>query len=170
MKSLTWIGDHTRRIVFVGIAVLVWVIVVYATSGSGFLFNIILSRASTPQPLRVFGNHQGWVVSLFTNKPADFVVQDVALVPGGYIGWHSHPGPVLITVKSGTATWYHVSNGKCVKTVYPTGSAFVEPPDVVHTVQNEDTVNVELINTYIVPVGAVTRTEENDPGVCPGVP
>ena len=26
------------------------------------------------------------------------------LSPGGFTGWHSHPGPVLITVKSGAAT------------------------------------------------------------------
>ena len=158
-----------RRIVFVSFAVAICVAVLYATPGSGFLFNNVLSRASTAQPLFIIGGQQGWFSTLLTNKPADFVVQDVALIPGGYSGWHSHPGPVLITVKTGTATWYHVSHGECAKTVYATGSAFVEPPDVVHTVQNEGTSNLELINTYIVAVGAVTRTEENDPGVCVGV-
>lgn len=159
-----------RKIAFVAIAALSCIVLLYATTGSGFLFNNVLNRASTAQPLFVFGGHQGWFASILTNKPADFVVQDVALSPGGYSGWHSHPGPVLITVKTGTASWYQVAHGKCAKTVYPTGTAFVEPPEVVHTVQNESTDDLELINTYIVPVGVATRTDENNPGVCVGVP
>jgi quercetin dioxygenase-like cupin family protein len=141
-----------------------------ATPGNGYLFNVVVNRATATRPLHVIGGDNGWFASLVTNRPADFVVQDVSLAPAGYSGWHSHPGPVLITVKTGTATWYEPSGDRCRKFVYPTGSAFVEAPNVVHAVQNEGAEDMELINTYIVPVGVPTRTEEDNPGTCPGVP
>jgi quercetin dioxygenase-like cupin family protein len=140
-----------------------------ATPGDGYLFNVVVNRATAAKPLRVIGGEHGWFVSLATTRPADFVVQDVALAPAGYSGWHSHPGSVQITVKTGTATYYDASGGRCRQVVYPTGSAFVEPPNVVHALQNEGAEDLELVNTYIVPVGVPTRTEEDNPGTCPGV-
>jgi quercetin dioxygenase-like cupin family protein len=97
----------------------------------------------------------------------DFVQQDVALAPGGYSGWHSHPGPVLITVKSGTAYWYSADDPSCKPTVYPTGSAFIEPANVHHFVANPGSANLELLDTYIIPSGAATRQEEPQPPQCP---
>src|SRR5262245_9240420 len=31
----------------------------------------------------------------------DLVTQHLTIAPGGNTGWHSHPGPVLVTVKAG---------------------------------------------------------------------
>ena len=36
-----------------------------------------------------------------------------AIAPGGSFGWHSHPGPSLVIVKSGTATFYLAKDRSC---------------------------------------------------------
>ena len=133
-------------------------ITAWATAGSGFLFNIVLNQAQAPAGLHSDALGEAadgsfWHLQLKTEgAPSDFIVQDVALAPGGYSGWHSHPGPVLITVKEGTASWY---DADCVLHVYTPGMAFIEDANVVHNVRNESTTEVlRLINTFIIPTGA----------------
>jgi quercetin dioxygenase-like cupin family protein len=95
----------------------------------------------------------------------DFVQQDVMLSPGGFTGWHSHP--VLITVKSGAATWYSADNPNCTPIVYATGSAFTEPANFHHYLANKSSDSLELLDTYIVPKGQATRQEQPKPSQCP---
>src|SRR6476619_6111280 len=124
-------------------------LIMVATPGVGFLFNNSTRATSTADHISQHAHSEGWVVNLIANGPTDFVQQDVALAPGGFSGWHSHPGPVLITVKSGTATWYNASDPRCAPTVYPEGSAFFEPAGLNHFVSNLGSTNLELVNTYI---------------------
>jgi len=78
---------------------------VWATPGSGVLFNIILNRAQAPEHLHTEAKGESadgskWHLQLKTEgAPSDIIVQDQALAPGGYGGWHSHPGPVILTVR-----------------------------------------------------------------------
>src|SRR5688572_14686557 len=37
---------------------------------------------------------------------ADTVVQQIVIGPEGNTGWHSHPGPVVVVVKSGALSFY----------------------------------------------------------------
>ena len=142
-----------------------------ATPPSGVIFNIELNRATTVAPICESGSTGDWHLRLRTNEPADFIVQNAAFEAKGYSGWHSHPGPVLITVKSGTATWYEASDPDCTPHVYPAGSAFVEPMNSVHTVQNEgDVEELELFGTFIIPVGADRRIDQPQPSQCPQIP
>jgi quercetin dioxygenase-like cupin family protein len=149
-------------------------ITAWATPGSGFLFNIILNRAQVPDPLHSdavgeAADGSKWHIQLKSEgAPSDFVVQDVALAPGGYSGWHSHPGPVLVTVKEGTATEY---DADCVVHTYTTGTAFVEDANSVHNVRNESAnENLRLVATYIIPTGVKTRNEESAPAQCSFIP
>ena len=142
-------------------------ITAWATPGSGFVFNLILNRAQAPAALHSdaageAADGSNWHFQLKAEgAPCDFVVQDVALAPGGYSGWHSHPGPVLITVKEGTASWY---DADCVLYKYAAGMAFIEDAGANHFVRNESTTeNLRLINTYIIPTGVGTRVEESAP-------
>jgi len=41
-----------------------------------------------------------------SSAAADSVVQQITFAPGGQSGWHTHPGPVIVLVKSGTFTLY----------------------------------------------------------------
>ena len=45
-----------------------------------------------------------------TEGASDVYVVYNRIVPGGNTGWHSHPGPSIVSVKSGTATEYHAED------------------------------------------------------------
>ena len=146
-------------------------VVALATPRAGNLFITVLARATAADPVHTTGHAGSWNVVLQTNGPSDFMVQHSGYAPGGYSGWHSHPGPVLVTVRRGIATWYEASNSACTPHEYPQGSAFVEPAGSVHTVQNESaTEPLELVTTYIVPVGVATRLDQPQPSTCPQIP
>jgi quercetin dioxygenase-like cupin family protein len=84
--------------------------------------------------------------------PVDFVAAHLTFAPGGTTGWHVHPGPVLVIVKSGTLTKY---SADCTVTRYTTGQAFVERgPTDVNMVRNQTTTTAETLVTFIIPVGA----------------
>jgi len=139
-----------------------------ATPGVGTLLNVVFNRA-TAQPIHAFGHSGRWTALLVTTSPTDFIIQQVQLAPGGYSGWHSHLGPVVLTVKQGTATMYRVEHGRCLRLEFPAGTAFVEPVGP-HALQNESATDVlEAFNAHIIPAGAPQRVDEPDPGVCPGV-
>ena len=100
-------------------------------------------------------------------KPSDFIVQEVVVEPGGHTGWHSHPGPALVTIQEGTFTLYDGDDRKCRPHPYGPGQAFVdEGGGHVHIGRNEGTVTVKLLVTFIVPVGAAPRIDVPDPGNC----
>ena len=44
-------------------------------------------------------------VKLQTQGPIEVAVQRVVVQPGGTLGWHSHPGPTLVTILSGTMSF-----------------------------------------------------------------
>jgi quercetin dioxygenase-like cupin family protein len=145
-------------------------IVTRATPGSGVLFNII-SRGTTEDEINASAHVHRWRALVHTNRPSDFVVQDVAFAPGGYSGRHTHPGPALVTVRRGTATFYQADDPDCTPQVFAAGSAFAEDAGHVHTVQNETGAeDLELLVTYIVPVGAAQRIDAPHPDNCPSVP
>src|SRR5262249_39178832 len=41
---------------------------------------------------------------------SDVYVTHLRIAPGGHGGWHSHPGPSIISVRAGTATFYDECN------------------------------------------------------------
>jgi quercetin dioxygenase-like cupin family protein len=155
--------DKIKKVVIV--SVLALPIAAIATPGAGFVFNFFNRFTSTTDAIHEHAHANGWSVQLEVEGATDFVQQDVMLAPGGFSGWHSHPGPVLVTVKSGTATWYNADN--CTAIVYPTGSAFIEPANVHHYVANRGSDNLELLDTYIIPKGLATRQEQPQPSQCP---
>lgn len=77
-------------------------------------------------------------------------------------GWHHHIGPVIITVLSGTFTFY---DANCGGTPVTTGQGYIESTDEPVLARNESTTaSVTWITTQIIPVGGLTRVDE--PGRC----
>lgn len=89
--------------------------------------------------------------------------------PLGHSGWHTHPGPSLVTVSKGTAIYYNNDDPACTPHVLNEGEGFVDQGDGhVHLVRNpSSTATLELIAFQIVPEGAPRRIDALDPGVCP---
>jgi hypothetical protein len=56
-----------------------------------------------------------------TKGESDVHVVSNSVAPGGSSGWHTHPGPSLITVKQGTATFYDGDDPDCAPQVYTVG-------------------------------------------------
>ncbi len=104
-------------------------------------------------------------VILHLKGATDVLTTDLVFQPGGTTGWHYHPGPVVVVVKSGTLTEIH-SDG-CT-TDHFAGSAFFEQPNEVHNVVNRSTqVVTEVYATFLSPSGSQPLIPASDPGrVC----
>lgn len=92
-------------------------------------------------------------IKVQTKNPVDIVTIETTFGPGASAGWHHHPGPVFVVIKSGALS---VWNESCVKTVHSPGSAFFEAGmEESLLVKNESTTTPALVYaTFIVPVGA----------------
>jgi quercetin dioxygenase-like cupin family protein len=100
----------------------------------------------------------------------DVAMAQITVVPGGSSGWHSHPGGAIIVIKQGTLTVNRAIGSQCQTTTYSAGQAFIERPGEVDQVVNTGTVPFVLFVTFPrVPQGASARTDQPDPGTCPGL-
>jgi quercetin dioxygenase-like cupin family protein len=99
-------------------------------------------------------------IRLKTKDPTDVHVQEVRFAPGDVVDWHDHPGFALISVKSGTMTFYM----GCEAHVTGPGEATVESGGPTKAV-NEGTTEALFYVTYVVPKGS-PRTVPTSPPDC----
>jgi quercetin dioxygenase-like cupin family protein len=115
------------------------------------------------------------VTSLMTCGQAtacDTAYQQLTIPPGGYTGWHTHPGPTFVAVASGEGTLYH-GMAACPSFKYATGSGFMQPPTEVHNMRNEGSTPLVLWAFYALPPGtsnAAIRIDQPQPAECPNIP
>ena len=87
-----------------------------------------------------------------------FTVAHLTFALGGTTGWHAHPGPVLVIVKTGSVTKYSADD--CTAQTYTVGQAFVENgPTDENMVRNDGSVPAETIVTFITPPGVPIRDD-----------
>jgi quercetin dioxygenase-like cupin family protein len=110
-----------------------------------------------------------WKARIKTNGATDVHMLQNTIVPGGTFGWHSHPGPSLVIVKSGTATFYEAGDPGCAPHVVPAGSGFVDDGRDVHVVRNEGSVDLVTVVASLVPAGFPRRIEQPAPASCPSL-
>jgi hypothetical protein len=140
-----------------------------ATMGSGIIAAPVQARGTlgpTDGPNLVVNSKSG--VHLKALGATDVVTQQIRIGPGGHTGWHSHPGPVLVTVKAGSVQLIYASDDGCQGVVYEAGDSFVDRGDEnVHIARASPFDGVELWATYFVPGGdpsAPFRLDAPDPG------
>ena len=107
-----------------------------------------------------------WRARIKTKRSSDLHVLQNTIAPGGTFGWHRHPGPSLVIVKSGTATFYLASDPTCTPHVVPAGSGFVDQGHDVHVVRNEGSVDLVTVVVSLVPAGFDRRIDAPSPGNC----
>ena len=106
-------------------------------------------------------------VQLETHGSIDVRVQKIVFGPGGYSGWHHHPGIVVASVASGSVTF---TQSDCSSMTYgpglPAGSVFAE--DSKSPGQASSVGGATVYVTYLVPhvVPGVFRIEDNVPPPC----
>ncbi|MEA2554974.1 MAG: hypothetical protein QOI60_305 [Actinomycetota bacterium] len=99
----------------------------------------------------------------------DIVVSEVSYAPGGYSGWHSHPGRVVVGVQRGAVTLYRGDDPHCTGTTYTAGQVFFERPGVVYYARNESATTAAVLNAtfFNVPEGGSVRIDQPAPSTCP---
>ncbi len=150
-------GNVKRRLLIIGVFALAIGMAVaglaLATPGAGAV-PVELGRETMPK-----------FSANFTNR--DIVVGEFNFAPGGFSGWHSHPGKVIVAVARGSITLYRAHDPACAGTTYRAGDVFVEHPYVVHEARNEGTVATVLNVTWLsVPAGTSPRIDEPQPANC----
>ena len=109
-----------------------------------------------------------WQLHLLTKGATDFYVQHVVVAPGGYSGWHTHPGLLTGTVVSGSIDFY---DANCQKRSFTTGQLFTENTEV-HAIINTGVVNTDLSIAYFIKHSLPRRIEADAPVCAPvtGIP
>lgn len=144
---------------------------VMATPASGTLSSTLLARAAFEDPVDIkIKVTDGSQEVIHLPAAQDTVIQQVILAPGGQSGWHSHPGPVVVLVKSGELTIYDGESSQCVAHTYVAGQAFIDRGQGhPHLAANLSTTsNTEMWFTYFdIPPGVSPRIDVPNPGNCP---
>lgn len=95
-----------------------------------------------------------------------FVVRN-AIAIGGHSGWHTHPGPSLITVTVGEIMVYDSDNPLCTPTLYRAGEGFVDAGgEHVHLLRNESGAPAETVAVQFLPTGGERRIDARKPNNC----
>lgn len=98
-----------------------------------------------------------------SSSPGDAAIVQVTQGVGGHSGWHAHPGPAIVIVKSGELTIQQAKD--CSSRTYTAGQVAIEPAGHVHIARNTGATTLELWITFLdVPVGADARIDAPDPG------
>jgi quercetin dioxygenase-like cupin family protein len=122
---------------------------VLLTTGSG-VTGVVQATASFVEPTDIkikVGDDKQDVIHVPDAR--DTVMQQIVITPGGHTGWHSHPGPVVVLIKSGTMSFYDGDDPTCTVRTYTVGQAFIDSGQGhVHIARNEGSSNLELWATY----------------------
>jgi hypothetical protein len=130
-----------------------------STAAFGFT-SVVIGRGNLG-PFRVNSKAAGYRADLRSPDNTDIAVANITIAPGGHSGWHYHPGPVFVVVKTGAITFYHSArsgedgegshDAACPPTRHAAGSAFTESGGVVGIARNEGTVEATAVATFFAP-------------------
>lgn len=139
----------------------------WATPGSGST-STLLGRGTFAEAFKVKREVAGanWEVEVEAKPALDVATQMITFAAGAHSGWHSHPGPVFITVMSGTMTFYDSDDPSCEPVVRTAGQGFLDVGDHAHIARNETSAPAVNVVTYFAPPGAALRIDQPAPGNC----
>lgn len=124
------------------------------TPAGALITSETLNRATVANEVNI--NHDGIKVKL--QHPTDILQTHSVAGPLWSAGWHSHAGPVFVSVKSGALTFYQ---GSCTGITVTGPGVFVEEPGVAVLARNESTTtNADWYTTQVIPQGAPGRIDE----------
>ena len=138
-----------------------------ATSANGVTSTVFAVGQFHPIDAQSVAYSSSWQALINTKGESDVWILENRIAPGGTFGWHSHPGPSLVIVKSGALTLYRGDDPDCTPHVIQAGSGFVDDGGDVHLVRNEGSIDAVVYVTSLVPRGAARRIDEPSPGNCP---
>ena len=101
-------------------------------------------------------------LSAQAKRPVDIVVRTHDYAPGSSTGWHSHPGPVFITITEGQVTFYERDDPTCTPKVISKGQGYVDTGKG-HIGRNESGAPAKDVTVIFAPVGQSFRGELDAP-------
>lgn len=130
----------------------------HGTPAGALISSETLNRATVANDVNI--NHDG--IKLKLQHPTDVLQTHSIAGPLWSAGWHSHAGPVFVSLKSGSLTFYQ---GSCTGFTVTAPGIFVEQPGVPVLARNESTTaNADWYTTQVIPQGAPGRVDE--PAAC----
>jgi quercetin dioxygenase-like cupin family protein len=133
----------------------------WATPGAGITTTILAGPSVLLGDLKVKSESDVNEVEFEARGVSDVYVVHNRILPGGHTGWHSHPGPSIVSVVSGQATEYRDDDPDGV--VHPAGTVFIDEGTHAHKVVNEGSTDLVLVAFQILPFGAPRRIDEPTP-------
>jgi quercetin dioxygenase-like cupin family protein len=126
-----------------------------ATVPTGFLAAHNNAADVPSEPLRRIARAHGGI---------DTFVQHVRLTAGVDTGWHTHPGPAVVSIVAGALTY----EDACTRATYGPGTGFVDHGfgHVHHAIAGPE--GADFYVTYLAPHGSPSQTiAAQPPGACP---
>ena len=169
VKKITTIVKGRQLALAAIVAAVSCVGVAAVLTGGDKVTGAVFARASFADPtdlkFKIMGHNQEVIQ---VNNAQETVIQQVVILPGGHTGWHSHPGPAIVLIKSGQMSFYDSEDPTCTVRIYSAGQAFIDSGQGhVHIARNEGSVNLELWVTYFdVPAGGAFRIDAPATGNC----
>lgn len=137
-----------------------------ATPPSGFVGTQIAKGVYPPMQITA-DKEAKWDLKLTTKDTSDIYVTRNAIAVGGESGWHTHPGPSLITVTVGAVTVYEAHDPLCSPKVVHAGEGSIDiGSGHVHMIRNETGAPAETVAVQFLPQGATRRIDADAPSNC----
>lgn len=137
----------------------------WSTPGSG-TSSTLLARGTFEDAFKVKREVKqlGWEAEVEVKPDLDVAIQSITFPSGSHSGWHSHPGPVFITVVEGEMTFYESHDPACTPIRRGVGEGYLDTGEHAHIARNESGAPARNVVTYLAPRGAALRIDEPDPG------
>lgn len=151
--------SHSVKRILAGTAAVIVVAGVAWAASSG-TSSVLVGPPTTYGPIKInTDNSDGWDVKIQAKEGLSVATQTITFQPGGQSGWHTHPGPVFISVKEGTMTFYE---DDCTSTVLMAGQGYFDAhtESHPHLARNETGSPATNVVTYFLPPGTTTLRKD----------
>lgn len=113
--------------------------------------NLVANNSvSTPLKVKVDGGAEHVL-----RNGTEVFIRHLVFPAGGSTGWHTHLGPVLVTVVGGALTLYDGDDKTCTGVTYTAGHGFIDRGfGHVHLARNEGSAPANFYASYILPPDA----------------
>jgi hypothetical protein len=132
--------------------------------------SMLVGRATIEDRFRVkrVDKSLDWAVEVAAKPSLDIAVQTIDFPVDSQSTWHTHPGPVFISVVEGRMTFYESDDPNCEPTVREKGEGFLDVGDHAHIARNESGAPARNVVVYFAPAKApaLRIDEPTNPGNC----
>ena len=163
-RTLKWTLGALGVVIIAGYGVRIWanpatgVTATLIGRGTYKKFQIVAKPAATDST-----NQATFEYAAQAQPAIDMIVQTHNYLPGASTGWHTHPGPVYITVTQGALAFYEVDDPTCSPHVVTAGEGYLDTGHG-HVGLNQTANPAQDVTVAVAPVGAPFRSELPAPG------